>query len=349
MSSLVNEEKFDDNNPVHNKDNVKSSKFMDNRSLFEKYDELLAEHPLLINGIQSVIISTLAVLTSQVINFVQYATRARAEEGGSMIRLLATEIYDLYFEVVQRDNNTTKMTNILTLGIDWKEILVMGLINFFYITPVLYYLNLAVLPKLEVFLRENYDKIVSWKDQKVMSDNIDVKESSGKAKVTSKNADVSVTSTLNRTTSNRFITPVTVTSDQSLARGRQEENILYGKLLFDQFIFSPVFTAGIIALRYLLLNSALLSSPTIRDAASAAASATTAKILNQDASTWRAGISAVLTLLRNVLPKTMIYSWAFWFPMRFMMLKYIPTIYHLLAGNLAGYVWSTILTIVLKK
>lgn len=88
------------------------------------------------------------------------------------------------------------------------------------------------------------------------------------------------------------------------------------KLVIDQAIFSPPFTASIIALRYLLFDHGQLSD--------------------------------VPNFLIKVLPGVQITAWMFWIPTRFLIINYVPASLALLVNNLAALVWNVIFAMMLK-
>jgi hypothetical protein len=90
---------------------------------------------------------------------------------------------------------------------------------------------------------------------------------------------------------------------------------VFASLLLDQLAFSPVFTASIISLRHILKTGDTSSIPTI---------------------------------ILEVVPKAQSTSWLFWFPVRFIILLYVPPIYQLLAGNLGALVWNIIFFFVMN-
>ena len=87
------------------------------------------------------------------------------------------------------------------------------------------------------------------------------------------------------------------------------------KLIIDQFAFSPPFNAAIIALRFSLLGSQLSTIP---------------------------------GSVYQVFPKAMMYAWCFWIPVRFLTLRFIPPMYHILSGSVFAYVWNVIFSLVLS-
>lgn len=87
------------------------------------------------------------------------------------------------------------------------------------------------------------------------------------------------------------------------------------KLIIDQFAFSPPFNAAIIALRMILLGTALEKVP---------------------------------GSVYSVFPKAMLYAWCFWIPVRFLTLRFIPPMYHILSGSVFSYIWNVIFSLVLS-
>jgi Mpv17 / PMP22 family len=87
------------------------------------------------------------------------------------------------------------------------------------------------------------------------------------------------------------------------------------KLFIDQFIFSPIFTCSIIALRFFLLDSNL----TITD---------------------------VVNLTIKIAPSAMTYCWLFWIPQRYFTLNYVPGMYQVMFGSICGFVWNIIFSMV---
>jgi hypothetical protein len=87
------------------------------------------------------------------------------------------------------------------------------------------------------------------------------------------------------------------------------------KLIIDQFIFSPPFSASIIGLRYLLLGG---------------------------------DINELGTFLWNVVPKAQITAWMYWIPARFLMISYVPADLQLLANNIGALVWTIIFSMMLN-
>ncbi len=108
-----------------------------------------------------------------------------------------------------------------------------------------------------------------------------------------------------------FSTPILLWFFKQLER--MQSGIIV-KLLVDQLLFSPPFTAGIVALRLFLVGTPLSDIP---------------------------------QLVLTVVPKAMMSSWMFWFPQRFLTLKYVPPAYQLLCGNVCALAWNVIFTMIL--
>ncbi len=108
-----------------------------------------------------------------------------------------------------------------------------------------------------------------------------------------------------------FCTPVLIWFNRKLERSG---STIMAKLFFDQLVFSPLFTAGIIGLRLYLMG---------------------------------ADIEGIPQQVLDVVPAAMKSSWLFWFPARFITLKFVPPAYHLLCGNLFALVWNVIFSMIL--
>ena len=88
------------------------------------------------------------------------------------------------------------------------------------------------------------------------------------------------------------------------------------KLLVDQLLFSPVFTAAIIALRLFLIGTK---------------------------------VDSILPIVKDIVPKAMKSSWLFWFPQRYLTLSYVPPQHQLLCGNVCALVWNVIFSMILTS
>jgi hypothetical protein len=91
---------------------------------------------------------------------------------------------------------------------------------------------------------------------------------------------------------------------------------IFVKLFIDQVVFSPVFTAGLISLRLLLLGTELKLIPTI---------------------------------VKAVVPTAVASSWFFWLPCRGLIMLYVPVAMQLLVGNLLAFIWNIILATILSS
>lgn len=89
------------------------------------------------------------------------------------------------------------------------------------------------------------------------------------------------------------------------------------KLLIDQFVFSPPFTASIIALRYILYDGG--------------------------------SVDTVPTMLMNIVPGVQLTAWMFWIPSRFLIINYVPASLALLVNSAASLVWTVIFAMLLNK
>mmetsp|Transcript_14771 Transcript_14771/g.14184 ORF Transcript_14771/g.14184 Transcript_14771/m.14184 type:complete len:189 (+) Transcript_14771:62-628(+) len=88
-----------------------------------------------------------------------------------------------------------------------------------------------------------------------------------------------------------------------------------GKLLIDQALFSPVFTASIVTIRVLILG--------------------------------RVPYSELPAILIQTVPKAVLSAWTFWIPARWFTLAVVPPHLHLLTGNALSFVWNIILSMLL--
>lgn len=109
-----------------------------------------------------------------------------------------------------------------------------------------------------------------------------------------------------------FITPILLWFFGWLNRN---VNGVVMKLLFDQFVFSPFFTASIIALRFILKGG----NP-----------------------------NEIPKMLLLVLPKAQLAGWMFWIPARFFILTFIPKQLALLVNSLFALLWNIIFSILLQ-
>jgi len=91
---------------------------------------------------------------------------------------------------------------------------------------------------------------------------------------------------------------------------------LLTNLLIDQLIFSPLFTASIISMRHFLKGGDLADIPMV---------------------VW------------TIVPAAQTTSWLYWFPVRFLILRYVPVIYHLLAANIGSLLWNIIFSFLINS
>ena len=172
-------------------------------TLYSRYLQLMNKYPLLVNGSQSAIIAGSAVVTSCILN--------------------KSDTKDVYE------------------SIDWFEVFVMMVVNFFYCTPILY-----------------------WFVRKL----------------------------------------------STLPYG------IPGKVVVDQFLFSPVFTAGVISCRLFLKGH----SP-----------------------------DEIFSAVIVSVPRAMKSSWLFWIPVRIFSLIFIPTSLTLLTNSLFSFFWNILLSMILNS
>lgn len=90
----------------------------------------------------------------------------------------------------------------------------------------------------------------------------------------------------------------------------------YGKLAFDQLIFSPLFTISIITLRLIVLG--------------------------------RVEFKDFYSVLCQTVPKAVLSSWTFWVPARGFTLLIVPPHLHLLTGSIFSFMWNIILSMLLN-
>eukprot|EP01039_Chlorochromonas_danica_P009589 gene9589-10597_t len=110
-----------------------------------------------------------------------------------------------------------------------------------------------------------------------------------------------------------FITPVLLVVFGFL-NAKIRSNLV--KLMIDQFLLSPPFTAAIIALRLFLLGTDPAEIPGI---------------------------------IKTVIVPAMTSAWMFWIPTRFFILNYVPDNLQLLVNAMGGFVWNVIFSMVLAS
>lgn len=87
------------------------------------------------------------------------------------------------------------------------------------------------------------------------------------------------------------------------------------KLIIDQALFSPCFTAGIIGLRLYLLGT---------------------------------NVKEIPGLLIATVPGAMMSSWLFWVPAKAIILMFVPVMYQFLANSGFAFVWNIIFAAILR-
>lgn len=99
------------------------------KSLFDLYNEYLERFPILVNGLQSVVICTFAILVSTYLsNIIQVIKSDEKVFNSSATIQFQTFLIELQSYVLREKSIT----------IPWQEVYIMGFINFFFITPVLF-------------------------------------------------------------------------------------------------------------------------------------------------------------------------------------------------------------------
>jgi hypothetical protein len=99
------------------------------------------------------------------------------------------------------------------------------------------------------------------------------------------------------------------------ALGKVQIGGILGKLVVDQFIFSPVFTTGIIGLRLHFFNGVVLDK--------------------------------LPSMLMEIVPNALKSCVMFWLPVRMVVLLFVDEKYHLLVGNVCSLVWNVIFALIL--
>lgn len=90
------------------------------------------------------------------------------------------------------------------------------------------------------------------------------------------------------------------------------------KLIIDQFLFSPVFNAAIIAFRFFLIDSSLSATD-------------------------------IGNLVLKIAPSAIKTAWLFWIPQRYFTLNYVPPTYQIVFGNMCGFVWNIIFSMLMAS
>ena len=86
------------------------------------------------------------------------------------------------------------------------------------------------------------------------------------------------------------------------------------QVLLDQFIFGPVFTASIIALKLYIESSGARS------------------------------LEEIVQILIDILPGVITSSWGFWIPQRFVSISFVPPNMQLVFANVCAFFWNIIFT-----
>lgn len=85
------------------------------------------------------------------------------------------------------------------------------------------------------------------------------------------------------------------------------------KLMLDQGIFSPIFTATIVIWRVLLMGNVPLSE------------------------------------LQSLIPRTILTSWTFWIPARAVTMIFVPIHFRMISTTVLSFLWNIILAILLRR
>ncbi|KAJ1457611.1 hypothetical protein M885DRAFT_514622 [Pelagophyceae sp. CCMP2097] len=122
--------------------------------------------------------------------------------------------------------------------------------------------------------------------------------------------------------STTFITPMLMHFYGFLGKSRLS---MAPKMAVDQLLFSPCFTFGII---------------TYRAVVSAA--------LTNGAPPSFGEIWGQVVAMAGILPGIMVKSWAFWVPLRFLILNFVPPMLHIVVGSALALIWNVILQLALR-
>jgi len=134
-----------------------------------------------------------------------------------------------------------------------------------------------------------------------------------------------------------FITPILLKyygwlNKQNLA--------LVPSLVVDQFLFSPIFTFGILLWRGIVTES--IDLVTWRGVI--------AEIIaeNDHLGDWFLAKKGTITTVLSILPGIMKKSWMYWIPIRLLILKFVPPMYHVVLGSVCSFIWQIIMALALK-
>lgn len=119
-----------------------------------------------------------------------------------------------------------------------------------------------------------------------------------------------------------FITPILLSYYGWL--GKQNFGLITS-IIVDQLIFSPVFTTGILMWRGVV--SGIFASGTL-------------DVVN---------IMALPGDVLPIIPEIMKKSWGYWIPIRLLILKFVPPMYHVVVGSACSFIWQIIMALSLKK
>lgn len=89
-----------------------------------------------------------------------------------------------------------------------------------------------------------------------------------------------------------------------------------GSVGVDQFLFSPIFTAAIIASRLYYYNSVKLEG--------------------------------IWPQLSSILPSALVSGWCFWIPARFLILSLFPPDFHLPMSSVFSLLWNVVFAMILS-
>ena len=89
------------------------------------------------------------------------------------------------------------------------------------------------------------------------------------------------------------------------------------KLVFDQLLFSPFFTASIVTLRIIMMKEIPYSE--------------------------------LLAALYVMIPKSIVTSWMFWIPARGVIIYLVPPHLQIVTGSILSVVWNILFSMILRK
>ena len=124
-----------------------------------------------------------------------------------------------------------------------------------------------------------------------------------------------------------FITPILLRYFDWL--GSLKLPVLHG-LVLDQLIFSPIFTTGIITYRE-FVHDIMFGGPL-----------DLSTLMNAD------NVMQRIVKVAQIVPSIMIKSWGYWVPLRLLILKFVPPMYHVVIGSAFSFIWQIIMALALK-